>query len=202
MKSFFIFLIIVCTSVYSYGQDGVNIGAHISTSFQLNSHRNKQTTLWSSESGYGFALGIPLRYGYAEGRTFCTSLDYEFIAFDSWFNNVLQSSMRFHSVHIPATIHFDLISSWFLSTGTGVNLNFRSRTFTPGLNIDISHLINPFQPYLSLGIGTCSERGSGIFELSAQCRYHFLNIWTKEYSLNEVVTSKIISFDLLMRYYF
>lgn len=195
-------LIILFISQSLLAQDGLNTGAHVSTSFNLNSHRNKQTTLWSSESGYGFTLGIPIRYGYAEDRAFCTGVAYEFSAYDNWFNNTLVSSMRLHYLHVPATIHFNLISSWFLSTGTGLNFVFRSRTFTPGNNVNISNSINPFQPYLSLGIGTCSERGTGIFELSAQLRYHFLDIWKKEYPLHEVTTSKVVSLDLVMRFYF
>lgn len=195
---------LICFTMFGRGiaQEGASIGVHLSTSFQLNSHRDKQTTIWSSESGYGFNMGVPVRFGYAEDRAFTTGLDYEYLAFDNRVNNFLQSSLRFHSLHIPATLHFNVISSWFISTGAGANLVFRSRLFVPGSTVNISNSINPFQPYLSLGIGTLGNRGDGLFELSAQARYHFLDVYKKSYPLFEVVTSKIVSFDLVMRYYF
>jgi hypothetical protein len=197
--SLFVFMLVSQTLI---AQEGINVGAKISTSFHLNTHRNKQTTIWSSESGYGFSVGVPLRFGYAEDRAFVTGLDYEYIAFDNRVNNFLVSSTRFHYLHIPATLHFNLISSLFISTGTGVNLALGSKTFVPGVSVDISDVINPFQPYLSLGVGSSVERGGGIFELSAQARYHFLDIWQKDYPQHAITTSKIVSMDLVMRFYF
>lgn len=199
LRILFVYFILSQTAV---AQDGFNIGAKIATSFHLNTHRNKQTTIWSSESGYGFAVGLPMRFGYADGRTFVSGLDYEYVAFDNRVNNYLVSSTRFHYLHIPATIHFNLISSLFISTGAGVNLVLRGIAFVPGTSLNISNSINPFQPYLSLGIGTSAERGGGIFELSAQARYHFLDIWKKDYPQHAITTSKIVSMDLVMRFYF
>ncbi|MBI3133078.1 MAG: outer membrane beta-barrel protein [Bacteroidetes bacterium] len=184
-----------------FAQDGFNTGAHISTSFQLNSHRNKGTKIWSSESGYGFSAGVPFRFGYAEERAFVTGVDYEYMAFDNWANNSLVSSMRLHSVHIPLQLNFDLVANWFISAGTGMNYLFRSRIFTPGSNVSIAGSINAIQPYLSLGIGSISSRGGGLFELGAQARYHFLDAWKKTYPLHEVTTSNFISLDLVMRFY-
>jgi hypothetical protein len=202
MKSILSLFTILLLSGVILAQDGFKTGAKISTSFHLNTHRNKQTTIWSSESGYGFAVGIPFRFGYAEGRAFCTGLDYEYIAFDNRVNNYLASSTRFHYLHIPATIHFNVISSLFISAGAGANLTLRSISFVPGTSISLSNSINPFQPYLSLGVGTLAQRGGGLFELSAQARYHFLDIWKKNYPQHAITTSKILSMDLVMRFYF
>ncbi|MBK6952102.1 MAG: outer membrane beta-barrel protein [Crocinitomicaceae bacterium] len=199
LRSLFVLIIISQTAI---AQDGFNVGAKIATSFHLNTHRNKQTTIWSSESGYGFSVGLPLRFGYADDRAFVTGLDYEYIAFDNRVNNYLVSSTRFHYLHVPATLHFNLISSLFISAGTGINLVLSSKSFVPGVSVNISNSINPFQPYLSLGVGTCVERGSGLFELSAQARYHFLDIWQKDYPQHAITTSKIVSMDLVMRFYF
>lgn len=200
-KRTFTLLLTLLLSAWSLAQDGFNTGAHVSTSFQLNSHRNRATRIWSSESGYGFAAGMPFRFGYADERAFVTGIDYEYMAFDSWANNSLQYSMRLHSLHVPLQLNFDLISSWFISTGTGLNYTFRSRVFTPGSNISIASSVNPFQPYLSLGVGSLSSRGNGMFELGIQARYHFLDAWRKSYPLYDVTSSKIISLDLVMRFY-
>jgi len=199
LRSLLVFMLFCQTAI---AQDGFHIGAKIATSFNLNTHRNKQTTIWSSESGYGFSVGVPLRFGYTDDRAFVTGLDYEYIAFDNRVNNFLVSSMRFHYLHIPATLHFNLISSLFISTGTGVNLVLGAKTLVPGVSVNISNVINPFQPYLSLGIGSFVERGAGLFELSAQARYHFLDIWQKDYPQHAITTSKIMSMDLVMRFYF
>jgi hypothetical protein len=199
LRSLLVFMLFCQTAI---AQDGFHVGAKIATSFNLNTHRNKQTTIWSSESGYGFSVGVPLRFGYTDDRAFVTGLDYEYIAFDNRVNNFLVSSMRFHYLHIPATLHFNLISSLFISTGTGVNLVLGAKTLVPGVSVNISNVINPFQPYLSLGIGSFVERGAGLFELSAQARYHFLDIWQKDYPQHAITTSKIMSMDLVMRFYF
>ncbi len=199
LRSLFVLMLIGQTAI---AQSGFNVGAKIATSFNLNTHRNKQTTIWSSESGYGFSVGVPLRFGYAEDRAFVTGVDYEYVAFDNRVNNYLVSSTRFHYLHVPVTLHFNLISSLFISAGSGVNLVVGAKTFTPGTSVSISSVINRFQPYMSLGIGSCVERGAGLFELSAQARYHFLDIWQKDYPQHAITTSKIVSMDLVMRFYF
>ncbi|MBK8924434.1 MAG: hypothetical protein IPM74_00690 [Crocinitomicaceae bacterium] len=183
-------------------QDGFSMGANVATSFQLNSHRQKLTGIWSSESGYGFAFGVPLRFGYADERAFVTGLDYEYISFDNWVNGSLINSTRFHAVHLPATFQFNLISSLYATAGAGVNYLFRSRYFAPGSNISISSTVQPFQPYLSLGVASIAERGNGIFELSVATRFHFLDLRNKNYINFDAVSSRLISFDLGMKFYF
>ena len=201
-KISFILFLVQAFIFPAVAQDGFNTGAHVSTSFQLMTHRNKGTKLWASESGYGFSAGVPFRFDYSGERAFVTALDYEYMAFDNWANGNLVSSMRLHSLHIPLQLNFDLISSWYLSAGTGLNYLFRSRVFSYGNSISIANSINPFQPYLSLGIGTLSQRGNGLFDLGLQARYHFIDAWRKSYPLYDVTSSKILSIDIVMRFYF
>lgn len=182
-------------------QEGIQIGASVSTGLQLQTHRSKTTGIWSSQSGYGFSFGVPVKYWTSETRALNTGLDYEYASFDNWANNNLVSSTRYHSFHIPISYNLNLISSWYASLGTGVNYFFRSRTFSPANNVDIGSITNPFQPYLSLGINTFGGRGSGFFELGIQARYHFLDLWKKSHPTFLVTTSKILSLDLVMRFY-
>lgn len=196
-----LWLFLIFSQIQLFAQSGIGTGVFVSTSFHLNSHRNKQTTLWSFESGYGFAAGIPLRFGYADGRNFITGVNYEYKAFDNWVFNTLQNSTRFHSVQIPLAIQFQLIDNLHLQAGGGFNYNFRSRTFTPGNNIDISNSANPVQPYLSLGINTISERNMGMFDLGFQIKYHILDMWKKSYPIYDVTSSKIMTAELQMRFY-
>jgi hypothetical protein len=195
-------LIFVFCSATIFAQSDISIGAQVNTSFHLNSHRNKGTKIWSSESGYGFSAGVPLLISKSEDRRFVTGIQYEYISFDNWANNQLIASTRFHSIHVPLCFQFDIMKPWYYSLGTGMNYNFRSRTFSPANNADISGSANPFQPYLSAGIGSMVERGNGMFDLGIQVRYHFLDMWRKIYPIYAVTSSKVISLDLMMRFYF
>lgn len=183
-----------------FSQRSFQTGVHVNTSFNLNAHR-ANTGIWSSESGYGFALGIPVRVFSSDDRYFNTGLDYEYMAFDNWANGQLVASTRFQSVNIPLNFNFNISSNWFWSAGSGFNYLFRTHTFTPGSNVDIKGSVNHFQPYLSLGILSAAPRGAGLFELGAQIRYHFLDVWQKWYPIYSVTSSHIISFDLSMRFF-
>ena len=201
MKVLFTGLFIALTAS-SVAQDGLQIGASVSTSFQLNSHRGKATKIWSSESGYGFAVGMPIKYWTQEERAINTGAEYEFIAFDNWANGVFVSSTRLHAIHVPINYQVKLVSSWSATFGSGLDFLFRSVNVNPSNTLSIGNSINPVQPYLSLGVNSMSEGGSGFFELGLQMRYHFLDLWKKSYFLYDVTSSKIISMDLLMRFYF
>lgn len=202
VKAVVCFWLLFAGTVDMRAQDGFSMGANVATGFQLNSHRQKQTGIWSSESGYGFALGVPLRFGYADERAFVTGLDYEYFSFDNWVNGNLINSTRFHAFHVPATFQFNLISSLYATAGAGVNYLFRSRYFAPGSNISIGSTVQPFQPYISLGVASIAERGNGIFELSVATRFHFLDLRNKNYINFDAVSSRLISFDLGMKFYF
>lgn len=182
-------------------QEGAQIGLSVTTGLQLQTHRSKTTGIWSSQSGYGFSFGMPVKYWTSETRALNTGLDYEYASFDNWANNNLVSSTRYHSLHLPVSYNINLISSWYASFGTGLNYFFRSRTFSPANNVSIGSITNSFQPYLSLGINTFGARGNGFFELGLQARYHFLDLWKKSHPTFLVTTSKILSLDLVMRFY-
>ncbi|MBK9192502.1 MAG: hypothetical protein IPM77_13920 [Crocinitomicaceae bacterium] len=203
MKTQLISLILFLTGAeVALAQGNILVGAEVNTSFHLNSHRNKGTKIWSSESGYGFSAGVPLMFVNSDTRRFITGIQYEYVSFDNWANNQLVASTRFHSVHIPLGVQFDIMKPWYYSLGTGMNYNFRSRTFSPGNNVDISNSANPLQPYISAGLGSMVERGTGVFDLGIQIRYHFLDMWRKTYPVYAATSSKVISLDLMMRFYF
>ena len=202
MKRLFIFAVTLFTQVTALAQEGTQIGASVSTGVQFNTHRSKTTTLWSSQTGYGFAAGVPVKHWLSETRSLNTGLEYEYTVFDNRVNNYLVSSIRYHSIHIPLRFDMNLVPGWYLSFGPGLNYFVRSRMFTPGNTISLANSANPFQPYLSLGINTFSARGSGFFELGLQMRYHFLDLWKKTYPDYAVTSSKLLSLDLVMRFYF
>jgi hypothetical protein len=194
--------LVFCLSLIAAGQEGTQWGASVSTGLQLNTHHSKTTTLWSFQPGYGFAAGGALKNWRSEYSAINTGLEYEYAAFDSWNNNYLVSSTRYHSLHIPLTYHYNIVSTWYATFGTGINYLIRSRIFTPANSVSIASSSNPFQPYLSIGVATFSARGTGHFELGMQARYHVLDLWKKSYPTYDVTTSKLLSVDLLMRFYF
>jgi len=202
MKGIAIFFLFFFLFEDLLAQDGLQIGASVTTGLALQTHRSKTTGIWSSQSGYGFSVGVPIKYWTSETRAFNTGLDYEFVGYDNWVNNNFVSGTRYHSLHIPLTYNINLFSSWYASFGSGLNYFIRSRTLSSANNINISNSTNAFQPYLSLGINTIAQRGNGLFELGVQARYHFLDLWKRTYPNFNVTTSKILSFDLVMRFYF
>jgi len=201
MKKEVCIILLILTWQSLIAQEGLQIGASVTTGLQVQTHRSKTTGIWSSQSGYGFSFGVPVKYWTSKTRALNTGIDYEYVAYDNWANNTIVSSTRYHSFHIPITYNLNLVSSWYASFGTGLNYLFRNRTFSPANNVDISSITNPFQPYLSLGINTFGGRGNGFFELGIQARYHFLDLWKKSHSTFLVTTSKILSLDLVMRFY-
>lgn len=188
-------------------------GIHVSTSFQLNSHRSKTVPVWSSESGYGFSIGGTYRKDnqvnqtteeeltLGQKRAFISGFDYEYVAFDSWVGGNLVSSIRFHSLHIPLQWNFNFMGHFYFSAGTGANVVFRSRAFVPGSNVSLYNVTRPFQPYVVAGIGSFKERNTGFFDLGIQTRFHFMDIWRKTYPTYAATTSWLVSFDLVMRFY-
>ena len=202
MKRITVFLLFCCLSINLIAQDGLQIGAGITTGLALQTHRSKTTGIWSSQSGYAFSVGVPIKYWTSETRAINTGLDYEFIGYDNWVNNNFISGTRYHSLHVPLTYNINLFSTWYAAFGTGLNYFIRSRTISPSNSVNISNSANAFQPYLSLGINTLAKRGDGFFELGVQARYHFLDLWKRTYPNFNVTTSKILSLDLVMRFYF
>lgn len=196
MKNIFIIgLFIFSFSVL--GQD-IKLGLEISPSFQLQSIRNKNTGIFSSISGYGFNVGVPVKIGLDDDKSFSTGLAYEFAAFDNKVNNFLVSSLRLNSIHVPITYNIPILEGFYLNTGIGVNYIFSSKEYGGGNWLNTNSIVNQIQPYLSLGASTLVDLGNHNYELGINARYHLIDIW--KYAVQ--TRTNIIGIDLNMKYYF
>ncbi len=182
-------------------QNKWQFGVNISPAWKLNLHKSKLTTLRTSESGYGFTLGVPVKYWINDYSSFNTGIDYDFTSFDNITNNQLVSSFRINSVQVPLIVNSNLKKSWYAMWGAGVVYNFSVRDLNIQGGSDLSGFSNRIQPYLGLGINTLLERDFGYFELGVLGRYQLLDIWTKDYPPAEAVTSHLLSIDFLLRFY-
>ena len=197
------FLIIVSIfflTSFSYSQD-LKLGIEISPAWNLNAHHSQTTTSWSAENGYGFNIGFAMRYQMNEYTALNTGLNFEYVSFDNWAYNTLQSSLRFGSIHLPLILSKNVIGNWYGNYGGGVNFHLLNRYVVPGTNIDISSSIDKFQPYLAIGTSTLMDRNSGIFELGFLARYHFMELWDKNIPTVVAFSSHIIALDVILRFY-
>ncbi len=188
----------------AFGQEGVQFGVNISPAWKLNTHKNRLTTLRSNETGYGFTAGIPIRYWLNEYSSFDTGLDYEFTAFDNFENGFLVSSFRFNSLNLPLVFNRNIKGNWFGKIGSGFVYNGTARGLNTigGNGESVIDDVNRVQPYFALGLSSLSERGSGFFEIGALARYQLLDIWKADKAPNELLTSHILAFDFVLRFYF
>jgi hypothetical protein len=193
-----IILLFLTTNVKA--QEGFHLGVEISPAFVLNSHRNLTTSLRSSESGYGFNVGVPLKYFWSEYMGLESGLTFEYMAFDNRFNNTLISSNRFGSLNMPLTLIYQVAGDWYVHGGVGAKYQFLNRAWS-GFAVDIGSAVNKVQPYVALGVSTFLERDKGIFELGVMGRYHFLNLWNESSPQSAGSTSKIISFDIMLKFF-
>lgn len=200
MKQFVLFLGLVITSI-SLAQEGFQLGLEASPSWDLHTHRNTTTGIRSSESGYGFNIGVPVKYWFSENAALHSGLTFEYMAFDNRVNNTLISSLRFGSLNVPVMINYKLSGGWLVNFGAGVKYHVLNQSWA-GFGVDISNQINSFQPYAGFGISTLMERDNGTFELGARGRYHFLELYQDWTSNAEDFNNRIISFDLILRFYF
>lgn len=201
MKNTFFILCFILLGAHVFGQNW-QIGLDLKPSFLLNTHRNKQTTLWSSESGYGFSLGIPIKKEVGEKNAIIVALDYEYNAFDNRVDNYLVSSTRLHSLNLPFVYSIGITEDWHFDLGAGLRYIFKSSYFVPGIAISIQNSINQIQPFISAGASTVLSRGSGTYELGAQIRFHCLNLWNKDYPQSAISSSNVLTFELSFRYFF
>jgi hypothetical protein len=201
-KRLYTFLLILILSTTSYAQEGLQLGLEISPAWVVNTHKQKGVGIRSAESGYGFNLGVPIKWWFSETMAFQSGLTFEYTAFDNRVNNTLQSSVRFGSIHLPLMLNYAMSGNWYLLFGGGVNYNIINQSWA-GFGVDISSQVNAFQPYAGLGISTLMERDKGVFEFGVTSRYHFIDLWKADaiYFDSENYTSKILSFDLLLRFY-
>lgn len=184
----------------TYAQEGFQLGLELSPSWMLNTHRNLVTGLRSSESGYGFNAGVPIKYWFSEYMGFESGVSFEYMAFDNRFNNTLVSSNRFASINMPLTFIYQMSGNWYAHGGVGAKYQLMNRTWS-GFAVDISSSVNQFQPYAALGVSTLIERDQGVFELGVMGRYHVINLWAEGTAQAAGNTSKVVSFDLMLKFF-
>ncbi len=200
MKYLLAFLILFNLSS-SQAQD-IKFGIEVSPAFNLHAHHSKTTTAWSSENGYGFNAGFAMRYPINEYTALNTGLNYEYVSFDNWAYNTLQSSLRFGSIHLPLMFSREVIGSWHANFGGGINYLFMNNRIVPGTKVSISNSIDKFQPYVGLGVSTLMDRNAGLFELGFNARYHFMELWNENDPIVSASGNHIVALDLVMRFYF
>ncbi len=187
-------------SSLSFAQEGFHLGVEVSPSWMLNTHRNTTTGLRSSESGYGFNAGVPIKYFFNEYMGIESGVSFEYMAFDVRVNNALQFSNRFGSVNFPLTILYQVSGNWYTHAGAGFKYQFMNKSWS-GFSVDIGPSVNKIQPYVALGVSTLIERDKGLFELGAMARYHFINLWAAGSPQGAAGTSKVVSFDLMLKFF-
>ncbi|WP_027419454.1 outer membrane beta-barrel protein [Crocinitomix catalasitica] len=200
MKKIIVLILLICAENVK-AQSGLQIGAEISPSWKLLLHKSKTTSIRSSESGFGFTAGIPVKYWLSEYTSFNTGLNYIFSSYDVIANNVFISTTRFNTVQIPLSFNINLKADWYGIVGTGVDYNFISRTRFGGIRSDISPIINKVQPFLTLGVNNLRETDNGFFEIGLQARYQLLNLNNSNSIVFDNTSSHVLSLDVLMRFY-
>lgn len=190
-------LLLIIASTNSFSQN-INFGLEVSPSFQLQSMRNKNTGLFSSVSGYGFNVGLPIKIALSDDKSLSTGISYEFAAFDNKVNGFLVSSVRFNSIHVPIIYNIPIIEGFYFNTGIGVNYIFSSKQYGGGIWLNINSVTNQIQPYLAAGVSTLVDLGSNTYELGINARYHIIDIWKNATQTK----TNIIGIDLNMKYYF
>lgn len=195
-----LFTMLLFLSSLSFAQEGFHLGVEVSPSWMLNTHRNTTTGLRSSESGYGFNAGVPIKYFFNEYMGIESGVSFEYMAFDVRVNNALQFSNRFGSVNFPLTILYQVSGNWYTHAGAGFKYQFMNKSWS-GFSVDIGPSVNKIQPYVALGVSTLIERDKGLFELGAMARYHFINLWAAGSPQGAAGTSKVVSFDLMLKFF-
>ena len=195
-----IFCCVILCSVNSKAQTGFQLGLEISPVWNLNTHYNKILGFGQAESGYGFNVGVPVKWWFREGVSLQTGLTFEYMAFDNRVNNTLLSSQRFGSIHLPLMFNIALNGNWYGAVGGGVNYNVFNQAWS-GFSVDISNQINSFQPYIGAGVNTLLERDKGVFEFGIQGRFHFIQLLNDTAPQATDFSSNILSLDLILRFY-
>lgn len=181
-------------------QSGFQLGLEISPAWNLNVHYNSILGFGPAESGYGFNVGVPVKWWFRENMSLQTGLTFEYMAFDNRFNNTLLSSRRYGSIHLPLMFNLGLNGNWYGAFGAGINYNVFNQAWS-GFSVDISSEINSFQPYVGAGVNTLIERDKGVFEFGIQGRFHFLQLLNDTAPQATDFSSNILSLDLLLRFY-
>lgn len=182
-------------------QEGFQLGLELSPAWNINVQKQLGTGLRTYASGYGFNVGVPVKWWAFESLALQTGLSFEYMAFDNRFQNTLVSSLRYGSLHLPLMFNYAVTDGWYAIFGGGVNYNVFNQSWVSGIGINISNQTNKLQPYVGAGVSTMMHRDKGSFELGAQARFHLINIWA-DGTVNAMdFKNKILSFDLILRYY-
>lgn len=182
-------------------QEGFQMGLELSPAWNVNIQRQEGIALRTYTSGYGFNIGVPVKWWAYESLALQTGLTFEFMAFDNRIGNSLSSSNRHGSIHLPVMFNYALSSNWYVLFGGGVNYNVLNYQWTPIGNLGLTAVTNNFQPYGGLGLSTLMERDKGVFELGAQGRFHFIDLYKSSTFSAAGIINRILTFDLVLRYY-
>jgi len=180
----------------SYSQSNFSLGIEVSPSVKFQTIRNKSTGLFTSFSGYGFNIGLPIKYDLGDYKTISTGVLYEFAAFDTRINTYLINSLRLNSVTVPIVYNYSVTKNYYVNMGGGVNYIFTSKEFGGGVWTNVNQIVNQIQPYVSLGGSLLKNSNS--YELGVNARYYLLSIW----NMNTLTSTNIVSIDLNMKYFF
>lgn len=195
-----VFLLILNFTVFA--QDGVQIGLNVSPGFKVNMSKQKGTGLRNNSTGYGFNVGIPVKFWMREFTAFNTGINFDHAAFDSYLNGVLVSSFRINAVDVPLAFNLHMNGRYYGILGGGVVYNLRVTDLNAVQSAVITDFTNLIQPYITVGINNLVEKDFGFLEIGVQGRYQLLDIWKSSYTPYENFNSHLISLDLLLRYYF
>ena len=192
-----LFLLILNGTLVS-SQNEFSLGIEVSPSVKLQTIRNKVTGLFTSFSGYGFNLGLPIKYSLEDNRSISFGVLYEFTAFDNRVNTMLVNALRLNTVSVPLVYNYSINENYYVNMGGGVNYVFKSREYGGGLWTNVNEIVNPFQPYLCFGGSMLQSRQENIYEIGVNARCHILNLWR----LNTSTSINIVSLDLNLKYFF
>lgn len=201
MQRFFILFLLVFLGNIGISQKKLQIGAHLAPAWKLNLHRSKLTGIRSNESGFGFTAGIPVKYWFNDYTSFNTGINYDFTSFDQFINQQLVSSFRISALELPLMLSSNVKGNWYAMYGLGINYNLWTRVLNLAGGADVSELTHKVQPYLGIGLNRLIEQSKGVFEVGILGRLQLRDIWNKTYAPSKSVTSKLLSLDLLLRYY-
>lgn len=183
-------------------QDKLSFGVELAPSFKLTTYRIKTTGIRSSQSGFGFTAGVPVKYLLNDYTSLNTGLNYEFTSFDSYTNGFYVGSLRFNAIQLPIIFNYHLTGNWYAMGGAGVNYNFMVRSIIPGVALDVSKLTTNVQPYLGIGANNLKELNNGALEIGLLAKYYVLDIYNKSYPATATTASHLVSLDLFFRIYF
>lgn len=197
-----ILIITLFFGITGISQEGWQVGLSVSPSYKINMSKQKGTGLRTNQGGYGFSVGVPVKYWLNEFTAFNTGIDYEFTAFDSYQGTLLISSFRFNSLHVPVMFNIHLSGKLYAMVGSGVVYNASVRDLNVLQGNDLSSVTNRVIPYLGLGLNSFIDKDFGYFEVGVQGRYQLLDIWKSTYLPQENFNSHLVSLDFIFRYYF